>query len=240
MPVDEGQAAGAGAEVAAALAEVRSRIAAAAGAVGRDPAAVALVAVSKTQPPERVEAALAAGQRAFGENYVQEAQGRWAARRERLPDLELHLVGALQSNKAADAVALFDVIQTVDRPKLAAALAREMDRQNRRPRLLVQVNTGEEPQKGGVLPGGLDALLASCRAELGLPVEGLMAIPPDDEDVAPHAALLAKLAARHGLAQVSVGMSGDFEAAVRLGATIVRVGTAIFGARPARAVRPAA
>jgi pyridoxal phosphate enzyme (YggS family) len=196
---------------------------------------VTLVAVAKSQPPERVEAALGAGQRVFGENYVQEAQGRWPALRERHPEgVELHLVGGLQSNKAADAVALFDVIQTVDRARLARELAKEMGRQGRRPRLLVQVNTGEEAQKGGVLPGGLDALLALCRGELGLPVEGLMAIPPEDQDTAPHAALLARLAARHGLPHVSVGMSGDFETAVRFGATLVRVGTAIFGARQRR------
>jgi pyridoxal phosphate enzyme (YggS family) len=170
----------------------------------------------------------------FGENYVQEALARWPGLRERYPDVELHLVGALQSNKAADAVALFDVIQTVDRPRLARELAKEMARQGRQPRLLVQVNTGEEPQKGGVAPGGLDALLALCRSELALPVEGLMAIPPEGEDTAPHAALLAKLAARHGLDRVSVGMSGDFETAVRFGATLVRVGTAVFGARQGR------
>ncbi len=234
MPAPEEQGGEAGAEVAANLAEVRGRIAGAARAAGRDPAAVTLVAVSKSQPPGRIEAALAGGQRVFGENYVQEALARWPALRERHPDVELHLVGGLQSNKAAEAVALFDVIQTVDRPRLTRELAKEMARQGRRPRLLVQVNTGEEPQKGGVAPGGLDALLALCRGELGLPVDGLMAIPPEDEDTAPHAALLAKLAARHGLARVSVGMSGDFETAVRFGATIVRVGTAVFGARQGR------
>jgi hypothetical protein len=234
MPAPEEQGGEAGAEVAANLAEVRGRIAGAARAAGRDPAAVTLVAVSKSQPPGRIEAALAGGQRVFGENYVQEALARWPALRERHPDVELHLVGGLQSNKAAEAVALFDVIQTVDRPRLTRELAKEMAKQGRRPRLLVQVNTGEEPQKGGVAPGGLDALLALCRGELGLPVDGLMAIPPEDEDTAPHAALLAKLAARHGLARVSVGMSGDFETAVRFGATIVRVGTAVFGARQGR------
>ncbi len=224
------------AAVAGALAEVRARIAAAAEAAGREPGSVTLVAVGKAQPEARVEAALAAGQRVFGENYVQEAKGRWtAARRERWPGLELHLVGGLQSNKAAEAVALFDVIQTLDRPKLAAAIAKEVERQGRRPRLLVQVNTGEEPQKSGVAPGGLEGFLALCRGELGLGVEGLMAIPPDDEDVAPHAALLAKLARRHGLPLVSVGMSGDYETAIRFGATHVRVGTAIFGPRPPRA-----
>lgn len=231
---EPGQQGAVAAEVAANLAAVRERVAAAATAAGRDPGAATLVAVSKAQPLERIEAALAAGQRAFGENYVQEAKGRWPALRERWPGVELHLVGALQSNKAADAVALFDVIQTLDRPKLAAALAKEMARQGRRPKLLVEVNTGEEPQKAGVAPGELPAFLELCRRDFGLAPAGLMAIPPEDEDVAPHAALLAKLAARHGLAEVSVGMSADFETAIRFGATIVRVGTSIFGARPPR------
>jgi PLP dependent protein len=221
-------------EVAANLAAVRDRIAAAARAAGRDGSAVTLIAVAKSQPEERIEAALAAGQRAFGENYVQEAQRRWPDLRRTWPGVELHLVGHLQSNKAAEAVALFDAIQTVDRPKLAREIAREMAKQGRRPRLFVQVNTGEEPQKSGVAPGGLDPFLGLCRGELGLSVEGLMAIPPEDEDVALHAALLAKLARRHGLAALSVGMSADFEAAIRFGATHVRVGTAIFGARAPR------
>lgn len=223
-----------GQQVAENLAMVRARIAAAAAAVGRDPADVTLIAVSKAQPLERIEAALVAGQRVFGENYVQEAQGRWPDLRRRWPGVELHLVGGLQSNKAGEAVALFDVIQTLDRPKLAAALAKEMARQRRTPRLLVQVNTGEEPQKSGVAPGGLDAFLGTCRDELHLEPTGLMAIPPEDEDVALHAALLAKLARRHGLPALSIGMSGDFETAIRFGATHVRVGTAIFGARAAR------
>jgi pyridoxal phosphate enzyme (YggS family) len=223
-----------GQQVAANLAAVRERIAAAAAAAKREAREVRLVAVSKGQPLARIEAALAAGQRVFGENYVQEAQGRWPALRQRWQGVELHLVGHLQSNKAAEAVALFDVIQTLDRPKLARALAREMGRQDRRPKLLIQVNTGEEPQKSGVRPGALEGLLALCRTELGLGVQGLMAIPPEDEDVALHAALLAKLARRHGLEEVSVGMSGDYEQAIRFGATLVRVGTAIFGARTAR------
>lgn len=223
-----------GQQVAENLAMVRARIAAAAAAVGRDPADVTLIAVSKAQPLERIEAALVAGQRVFGENYVQEAQGRWPDLRRRWPGVELHLVGGLQSNKAGEAVALFDVIQTLDRPKLAAALAKEMARQHRTPRLLIQVNTGEEPQKSGVAPGGLEAFLGTCRDELHLEPTGLMAIPPEDEDVALHAALLAKLARRHGLPALSIGMSGDFETAIRFGATHVRVGTAIFGARAAR------
>lgn len=221
-------------EVAANLAAVRARIAAAAAQARRDPAEVTLIAVSKGQAPERIEAALTAGQRVFGENYVQEAASRWPALRERWPGIELHMIGALQSNKAEQAVALFDVVQTLDRPKLAHAIARAMERSGRRPRLLVQVNTGEEPQKAGVAPGGLDTFLAHCRDELGLAIEGLMAIPPEDEPLALHAALLAKLARRHGLAQLSIGMSGDFEEAVRFGATYVRVGTAIFGARAPR------
>ena len=218
-------------EVATRLADVRKRMAVAAQAAGRDPAAVTLIAVSKFQPDASVEAALAAGQRAFGENYVQEAQARWPALRQRWPDIELHLIGGLQSNKAAEAVALFDVLQTVDRAKLARALAKEIARQGRRPRLMVQVNTGEEPQKSGVAPAALHDFLMLCRDGLGLEIDGLMAIPPEDEDVALHAALLAKLAAREGLAMLSVGMSGDFETAIRFGATHVRVGTAIFGER---------
>jgi pyridoxal phosphate enzyme (YggS family) len=218
-------------DVAHNLAEVRRRIAAAAAEAGRDPAGITLVAVSKSQPPERIEAALRAGQRVFGENYVQEAAGRWPALRQHYPGVELHMIGGLQSNKAAEAVALFDVVQSVDRPKLARELAKEMARQRRTPHLFVQVNTGEEPQKSGVAPGELEALLRLCRDELGLAIEGLMAIPPEDEDVALHAALLAKLARRHGTPSISVGMSGDFEAAIRFGATHVRVGTAIFGAR---------
>ncbi len=233
MAATEGQGEGP-VDVAANLAEVRRRIAAAAKAAERDPAEVTLIAVSKTQPIERIEAALAAGHRVFGENYVQEAAGRWPALRERFPGVELHMIGALQSNKAAEAVALFDVIQTVDRPRLAAALAREMARQGRRPRLLVEVNSGEEPQKAGIVPAELEGFLRHCRNELGLEIAGLMAIPPADEDVALHAALLAKLAARHGLDVLSIGMSADYEAAICFGATHVRVGTAIFGARPPR------
>ena len=218
-------------EVATRLADVRKRMAVAAQAAGRDPAAVTLIAVSKFQPDASVEAALAAGQRAFGENYVQEARARWPALRQRSPDIELHLIGGLQSNKAAEAVALFDVLQTLDRPKLARAVAKEMARQDRRPRLFVQVNTGEEPQKAGVAPRDLPALLTLCRGELGLEIDGLMAIPPEDEDVALHAALLARLAAREGVAGMSVGMSGDYETAIRFGATHVRIGTGVFGTR---------
>jgi PLP dependent protein len=218
--------------IAANLAAVRERIAAAARSVGRTPAAVTLVAVSKAQPDERVLAALAAGQRTFGENYVQEARARWPALRERHPDLQLHMIGPIQTNKAKDVVALFDVIETVDRPKLARVLASEMARQGRRPACFVQVNTGEEPQKAGVWPADADAFVETCRDDLGLPVVGLMAIPPEDEEPSLHFALLAKIAARNGLGQLSMGMSADFEVAVQFGATHVRVGSAIFGARP--------
>jgi PLP dependent protein len=219
-------------EVAANLAAVRARVALA--AAGRPEGAVTLIAVAKGQSEERIEAALAAGQRVFGENYVQEAKGRWPALRPRWAGVELHLIGRLQTNKVAEAVALFDAIQTLDRPKLARELARELQRQGRRPVLFVQVNTGEEPQKSGIAPDELDLFVALCRGELGLPVVGLMAIPPEDEDVALHTALLAKLAVRNRLTQLSVGMSGDYETAIRFGATHVRVGTAIFGARGLR------
>jgi PLP dependent protein len=204
--------------------------------MGQPTQAAADVAAGLAEVRERVEAALAAGQWVFGENYVQEAAGRWPPLRERYPDVELHMIGGLQSNKAAEAVALFDVIESVDRPKLARELAKAAERQGRRPRLLIQVNTGEEPQKSGVLPAALPDLVGLCRDGLGLPLEGLMAIPPEGEDVAPHAALLVKLARRHGLPAVSVGMSADFETAVRFGATLVRVGTLIFGARAPRHV----
>ncbi len=218
-------------DATARLDEVRRRIADAARAAGRDPASVTLVAVSKTHGAERVEELLAVGQRVFGENRVQEAEGKFPALKERFPDLELHLIGPLQTNKAREAVALFDVIQSVDRERLAAALAKEMERSGRRPACFVQVNTGEEPQKAGVLPAEVDAFVASCRDTHRLPVVGLMCIPPVDEDPSLHFALLAKMAARNGLDRVSMGMSSDYETAVRLGATHVRVGTALFGSR---------
>jgi PLP dependent protein len=211
--------------------DVRAAIARAARDSGRDPDDVTLVAVSKTFPAEAIEPVLAAGQRAFGENYVQEAKGKWPALRERFGEVELHLIGPLQSNKARDAVALFDVIHTLDRPSLAEALAKEIARAGRAPRLLVQVNTGEEPQKGGVAPGEADAFLDSCRARYGLAVEGLMCIPPEKDPPSPHFALLATIARRNRLKTLSMGMSADFEAAIQLGATHVRVGSAIFGAR---------
>jgi len=217
--------------IAARLSEVRSRIAAAAQAARRRAEDVHLVAVAKTHGAEACLEALVAGQRLFGENRVQEAQGKWPALRARCPDLELHLIGPLQTNKVADAIALFDVIESVDREKLARALAAERDKGRRLPRLYIQVNTGEEAQKAGVAPNQASAFIALCRDELGLPVEGLMCIPPMDEEPAPHFALLAQLARQQGLKAISMGMSGDFEIAIRFGATHVRVGTAIFGER---------
>ena len=216
------------------LAAVRGQVAAAAEAAGRDPAEVTLVAVGKTHPAEWIEAALLAGQRVYGENRVQEAQGKFPDLKARYPDLVLHLIGPLQTNKAAVAVELFDVIETVDRPKLARVLAKEMDKAGRRPACFIQVNTGEEEQKAGVVPGEADQLIALSRDELGLPVEGLMCIPPLGEEPALHFALLREIARRNGLESLSMGMSADFETAIRFGATHVRVGTAIFGPRAPR------
>lgn len=218
-------------DVAATRAEILARIETAAKAAGRAAADIALVAVSKLQPDERVDAALAAGQRVFGENRVQEAQARWTERRKRYGDLRLRLIGPLQSNKAADAVAFFDAIDTLDRPKLAAAIADAVQKEGRSPEILVQVNTGEEPQKAGVAPAQADAFIKAARESYGLAVNGLMCIPPLDEEPAMHFALLAKIAARNGLTELSMGMSEDFETAIRFGATQVRVGSALFGAR---------
>ena len=218
-------------DLAANLKAVRDRIGAAAGAVGRDADAVTLVAVSKTQPAEAVRAALAAGQRVFGENRVQEALDKFPGLRDRFPELKLHLIGPLQTNKVRDAVAHCDVIETVDRPRLAEALAREMEKTGRRLPCYIEVNTGEEKQKAGVLPGEADAFIADCRDRLRLPVEGLMCIPPEHEEAALHFALLREIAKRNALPILSMGMSADFETAIRFGATHVRVGTAIFGAR---------
>ena len=215
-------------DAAAARAAVLARISRAARGCGREPADVTLVAVSKQQPADRVAAMIAAGQAVFGENRVQEAMERWAPMRE---GKTLHLIGPLQTNKAREAVAFFDVIETLDRERLAAALAAEIARQGRSPRLHVQVNTGEEPQKAGVIPAQADAFIAACRVKYGLKLEGLMCIPPAQEPAGPHFALLAKIAARNGLPGLSMGMSEDFEAAVRFGATGVRVGSALFGAR---------
>ena len=206
-------------------------MAAAAQASGRAPGDVTLVAVSKQQPWERIAPVLDCGQRVFGENRVQEAEARWAERRAAVPDLELRLIGPLQSNKAKDAVAFFDVIESLDRERLAQALADATQKHGRCPRLYVQVNTGEEPQKAGVAPLEADAFIARARSDYGLSIEGLMCIPPADEPAGPHFALLAKIAARNGLDRLSMGMSADFETAIRFGATSVRVGSAVFGDR---------
>jgi pyridoxal phosphate enzyme (YggS family) len=214
------------------LAAVKARIAAAAQAAGRDPSSVTLVAVTKTFGPEHIEPVLAAGHRAFGENRVQEAKAKWPALRQRHPGVELHLIGSLQSNKAREAVALFDAIHTVDRPKIAEAIAGEMSRQGRRPQLFIEVNTGEEAQKAGVMPKDTAALLGLCRNTLGLDIAGLMCIPPLDEAAGVHFALLAKLGRELGLTRLSMGMSADFETAIAFGATHVRIGSLIFGERP--------
>jgi pyridoxal phosphate enzyme (YggS family) len=218
--------------IAANLAAVRARIEEAARASGRTADAVTLVAVSKTHPGEAVEAAIAAGQLVFGENRVQEAQHKFPALRRRFPGLVLHLIGPLQTNKVREAVALFDVIETVDRPRLAEALAAEMARSGRRPDCFIQVNTGEEAQKAGIAPADAAGFIADCRDRLRLPVRGLMCIPPLEEAPSKHFAFLRDLAARHAMPMLSMGMSGDYETAIALGATHVRVGTAIFGARP--------
>lgn len=214
------------------LGAVRAEIADACRLAGRARDEVCLVAVSKTFPTEVILPVLAAGQRVFGENRVQEAHKKWPGLRERFADVKLHLIGPLQSNKAREAVALFDAIHTVDRPKIAAALADEMSRAGKALELFVQVNTGAEPQKAGVLPEEADAFIARCRSEFGLVLSGLMCIPPADDVPDPHFALLAEIAARNGLLGLSMGMSADFRAAIRQGATHVRVGSAIFGHRP--------
>ncbi|MBB4066841.1 YggS family pyridoxal phosphate-dependent enzyme [Gellertiella hungarica] len=213
------------------LEDVRQKIAAAEKAAGRAPGSVSLVAVSKTFEADDIRPVIAAGQRVFGENRVQESQGKWPALKAETPGIELHLIGPLQSNKAADAVALFDVIETVDREKIARALAAEMKAQGRNVPVYVQVNTGLEPQKAGIAPDDAVSFAGFCRDELGLHVLGFMCIPPAEENPGPHFALLARLAAEAGLAKLSMGMSGDFETAVAFGATSVRVGSAIFGAR---------
>jgi pyridoxal phosphate enzyme (YggS family) len=221
--------------IAAHLREIRARIEAAAHAADRRADEVTLVAVAKTHPAEAVAAALAAGQTVFGENRVQEAQAKYPDLQRAHPELRLHLIGPLQTNKVKDAVALFDTIQSVDREKLARALAAEMVRQNRRLQLFVQVNIGEEPQKAGIAPRDVDAFIGLCRDELGLAIAGLMCIPPADRQPAPYFALLREIAQRNALTALSMGMSGDYESAIRLGATLVRVGTAIFGTREIQA-----
>jgi pyridoxal phosphate enzyme (YggS family) len=215
-----------------ALAGIQDKIAAAAIAAGRQPSDVSLTAVSKQQPWEAVEAILEAGQRVFGENRVQEAAGRWTDHDR--AGLELRLIGPLQTNKIRAALDLFDVIETLDRDRLAERLSEEIQRAGRSPRLYVQVNTGEEPQKAGVAPSGADGFIARCRSDYGLAIEGLMCIPPETEPPGPHFALLAKIAARNGLERLSMGMSADYEIAIRHGATSVRVGSALFGPRDLR------
>lgn len=220
-------------DVVARMEAVEAEIGRAARDVERDPAGVTLIAVSKTVSAEDIRPLLEAGRRRFGENYVQESAAKWPALREAFPGTELHLIGPLQSNKAREAVGLFDVIQSLDRRSLAAALAKAIGKAGGKPpRLFCQVNTGEEPQKGGVMPKEADAFLASCQTEFGLAIEGLMCIPPFDEPPSPHFALLGEIARRHGLETLSMGMSADYGAAIQLGATHVRVGTAIFGGRP--------
>ena len=200
---------------------------------GRPSGSVTLLAVSKTYGPDAIESVVAAGQRVFGENRIQEAGAKWQALRERHESLELHLIGALQSNKVKEAIALFDAIHSVDRPSLCAALAKEIQKQGRAPLMFVQINTGAEPQKAGVLPEHADAFIAACVRSYDLTISGLMCIPPLDEAPAPHFALTAKIAGRNGLKLLSMGMSADFALAIRFGATHVRIGTAIFGSRPA-------
>jgi hypothetical protein len=218
-------------DIPARLRLVEEKISLAARAAGRDPKSIRLVAVTKTVPPAAIEEVIAAGQRCFGENRVQEAYAKWPELKERHSDLELHLIGPLQSNKVREAIGLFDVIESLDRLKLARALAEEMARSGSRPRLFVQVNTGEEPQKAGVTPAETPAFVALCRDTFGLAVDGLMCIPPYEEEPAMHFALLAQLAETLGLAELSMGMSGDVVRAITFGATYVRVGTAIFGER---------
>jgi pyridoxal phosphate enzyme (YggS family) len=217
--------------IADALADVKGKIASACRTVGRDPATVTLIAVSKTFAADVIEQAIIGGQNVFGENRVQETKAKWPALREKYPDLELHLIGPLQSNKAKEAVAMFDAIHSVDRPSICEALAKEIVKQGRAPRLFVEINTGAEPQKAGILPENADAFLHECRNIYGLTIEGLMCIPPFQDAPAPHFALTAKIAARNGLKLLSMGMSSDFAIAIEFGATHVRVGSAIFGAR---------
>jgi PLP dependent protein len=216
------------------LSKVRDQIARACAEARRDPASVTLVAISKTFGADAIEPVIAAGQRVFGENRVQEAKAKWPPLKQHHGGIELHLVGSLQSNKAKEAVALFDAIHSVDRPSLAEALAKEIARQGRTPTLFVEINTGAEPQKAGVLPEETDAFLNRCRERYGLSIAGLMCLPPAHEPPAPHFALTAKIARRNGLSLLSMGMSADFPLAIEFGATHVRVGTAIFGERATR------
>ncbi|WP_407181737.1 YggS family pyridoxal phosphate-dependent enzyme [Bradyrhizobium sp. STM 3562] len=214
-----------------ALAQVEAEIARACAEAGRDRASVTLIAVSKTFGAEHIVPTIEAGQRVFGENRVQEAKAKWPALTVSYPDIVLHLIGPLQSNKAKEAVALFHAIHSVDRPSVCQALAKEIESQKKHPELFVQINTGEEPQKAGIAPAQADAFIASCRKDYGLTISGLMCIPPVNEAPAPHFALTAKIAARNGLQKLSMGMSADFAVAIKFGATHVRVGSAIFGHR---------
>lgn len=218
-------------DIAGNLVRVRERIALASADAGRSPDAVALVAVTKFHTADRVREALKAGHRVFGENRIQDAEVKYPDLKQEYPDLRLHAIGPLQRNKVRRAVALFDVIETVDRPRIARAIASEMDEAARRPDCFIEVNTGEEPQKGGVLPAEADAFIRLCRDDLGLPVLGLMCIPPFEDEPSLHFALLREIAARNGLEELSMGMTADFEIAIRFGATQVRLGTAIFGER---------
>lgn len=220
------------ADPAANLTKIEAEIESALKEAGRAPDSVVITAVSKTHGAARIRPVLEAGHRVFGENRVQEAMAKWPALKADYPDVELRLIGPLQTNKAKEVVGLFDVLESLDRPKLAKALAAEMEKQNRKLRLYIQVNTGEEPQKAGIAPADVPAFLSQCRDELGLEIEGLMCIPPVDDDPAPHFALLTKIAKKLELSKLSMGMSGDYLIAAQLGATHVRVGTAIFGARP--------
>jgi len=221
-------------DIAQNLATVKAKIGAAAAAAGRDAGAVTLVCVSKTFPSGRIREALDAGQRTFGENRFQEAEDKWPALKEACPGARLHFIGHLQRNKVKGAVRLCDAIETVDNPRLAQALATEMDRTGLRPDVFLQINTGEEPQKSGVPPAGADAFIKACRDGLALPVRGLMCIPPVEEESSLHFALLGEIARRNGVQDLSMGMSADYETAIRFGATFVRVGTAIFGPRGSR------
>lgn len=214
------------------LLAVKAAIATAAEAAGRASSPVTLVAVSKTQPPERIRPVLEAGHRVFGENRVQEAEDKWPPLKEQYPDVRLHLIGPLQRNKVRRAVQLCEVIESVDRPKLARALANAMDEEDRRPEVLIQVNTGNEPQKHGIALADVDTFIQECKGRYGLPLRGLMCIPPVDEEPSLHFALLRDIARRNGLAELSMGMTADYPIAIQFGATMVRVGTAIFGARP--------
>jgi PLP dependent protein len=225
-------------DIAENLAAVKSRVATAAKADGRTADQISLIAVSKTKPAGHIQAAITAGHRVFGENRLQETEEKWPLLKEKFDDVKLHLIGPLQRNKVKRSLQLFDVIETVDRPKLANALAREMDISGLRPLCFLQVNTGEESQKSGVVPEELDAFVALCRDELALPIQGLMCLPPKYEEPALHFGLLRELAHRNGLDQLSMGMTADFETAIRFGATSVRVGTAIFGSRPIQASNP--